>query len=70
MGQGGIDGGHAGCRRAGFAQALKGQTVGSQILVVIPPSLGYGDKTTSSIPAGSTLVFVIDVLGVDTPAAP
>ena len=54
----------------GFAQALKGQTVGSQILVVIPPSLGYGDKTTSSIPAGSTLVFVIDVLGVDTPAAP
>jgi peptidylprolyl isomerase len=54
----------------GFAQALKGQTVGSQILVVIPPSLGYGDKATSSIPAGSTLVFVIDVLGVDTPAAP
>ncbi len=52
----------------GFAQALKGQTVGSQILVVIPPALGYGDKASSSIPGGSTLVFVIDVLGVDTPA--
>jgi len=53
----------------GFAQALKGQTVGSQILVVIPPSLGYGDKASGSIPAGSTLVFVIDILGVDTPTA-
>lgn len=52
----------------GFAQALKGQTVGSQILVVIPPALGYGDKASGSIPAGSTLVFVIDVLGIDTPA--
>lgn len=52
----------------GFAQALKGQTVGSQILVVIPPALGYGDKASASIPAGSTLVFVIDVLGIDTPA--
>jgi len=53
----------------GFAQALKGQTVGSQILVVIPPSLGYGDKASGSIAAGSTLVFVIDVLGIDAPAA-
>lgn len=53
----------------GFAQALDGQTVGSQLLVVIPPSLGYGDEATGSIPAGSTLVFVIDILGVDAPAA-
>ncbi len=52
----------------GFAQALDGQTVGSQILVVIPPALGYGDTASGSIPAGSTLVFVIDILGVDTPA--
>ena len=27
----------------GFAQALEGATVGSQLLVVIPPDLGYGD---------------------------
>jgi peptidylprolyl isomerase len=52
----------------GFAEALEGATVGSQLLVVIPPDLGYGDEGTGSIPAGSTLVFVIDVLGIDAPA--
>lgn len=52
----------------GFAQALEGQTVGSQVLAVIPPELGYGDQASGSIPAGSTLVFVIDILGIDAPA--
>ncbi len=47
----------------GFAQALEGQTVGSQILVVIPPELGYGNQDNGTIPSGSTLVFVIDILG-------
>jgi FKBP-type peptidyl-prolyl cis-trans isomerase len=49
----------------GFAQALIGQTVGSQIVAVIPPELAYGDEASGSIPAGSTLVFVVDILGVD-----
>ncbi|MDE0545598.1 FKBP-type peptidyl-prolyl cis-trans isomerase [Microbacterium sp. C7(2022)] len=49
----------------GFAAALDGQTVGSQVLVVIPPEQGYGDQAQGSIPAGSTLVFVIDILGLD-----
>ena len=40
-----------------------GQTVGSQVLVVIPPKDGYGAKASGQIPASSTLVFVIDVLG-------
>ncbi len=52
----------------GFAEALEGQTVGSQILAVIPPELGYGDQASGAIPAGSTLVFVIDILGIDAPA--
>ncbi|WP_426325436.1 FKBP-type peptidyl-prolyl cis-trans isomerase [Microbacterium sp. E-13] len=52
----------------GFAQALEGQTVGSQVLAVIPPDQGYGDQEQSSIPAGSTLVFVIDILGLDAVA--
>jgi hypothetical protein len=51
----------------GFAQALEGQTVGSQVLVVIPPELGYGDQTQGTIPANSTLVFVVDILGLDAP---
>ena len=53
----------------GFAQAVEGQTVGSQVLVVIPPELGYGDADQGRIPANSTLVFVIDILGLDAPAA-
>lgn len=48
----------------GFADALVGATVGSQIVVVIPPDQGYGDTASGSIPAGSTLIFVIDVLGI------
>lgn len=47
----------------GFAQAIEGQTVGSQILAVIPPELAYGDQDNGTIPPGSTLVFVIDILG-------
>lgn len=48
----------------GFAQALEGQTVGSQVLAVIPPELGYGDQANAKVPANSTLVFVIDILGI------
>lgn len=47
----------------GFVQALDGVKVGSQVVAVIPPDLGYGDAAQGSIPAGSTLIFVIDVLG-------
>ena len=56
----------------GFATALKGQTVGSQVMVVVPPDQGYGKTEQASVPADSTLVFVIDILGLDAaaPAAP
>lgn len=47
----------------GFVQSLDGVKVGSQVVAVIPPELGYGDTAQGSIPAGSTLIFVIDVLG-------
>lgn len=50
---------------SGFAKAIIGQHVGSQVLAVIPPDEGYGDAAQSGIPAGSTLVFVIDILGTE-----
>lgn len=50
---------------AGFRDALEGQTVGSQILVVVPPDQGYGDEQQGSVPPDSTLVFVVDILGID-----
>lgn len=48
----------------GFAAAIEGAQVGSQVVVVIPPSEGYGDAETGPVPANSTLVFVVDILGV------
>ncbi|MBW3087552.1 FKBP-type peptidyl-prolyl cis-trans isomerase [Bifidobacterium sp. 82T24] len=46
----------------GWTQGLTGQTVGSQVLLVIPPSLGYGSQAQNGIPANSTLIFVVDIL--------
>jgi hypothetical protein len=50
----------------GFATAIIGAKVGSQVLVVIPPKFGYpAGSAPSSVPDGSTMVFVIDILGID-----
>lgn len=54
----------------GFVQALAGQKVGSQVLVVMPPELGYGDDPEGHELGGKTLVFVIDILATQhAPAA-
>jgi FKBP-type peptidyl-prolyl cis-trans isomerase len=48
----------------GWDSGLVGQTVGSRVLLVIPPALGYG-KTGSAqagIKGTDTLVFVVDIL--------
>ncbi|WP_062379699.1 FKBP-type peptidyl-prolyl cis-trans isomerase [Demequina pelophila] len=49
----------------GWGQGLAGQTVGSQVLLVIPPDLAYGEQESGSIPANSTLVFVVDILSAN-----
>lgn len=50
----------------GLAQALIGQSVGSQVLVSIPPDLGYAeDSLPPGVPPGATLVYVFDILGVN-----
>ncbi|WP_309065193.1 FKBP-type peptidyl-prolyl cis-trans isomerase [Microbacterium sp.] len=46
----------------GFVQALAGQKAGSQVLVVIPPALAYGEDPEAHDLGGKTLVFVIDIL--------
>lgn len=47
----------------GFSAAIANQTVGSQIIAVIPPSLGYGNVAGHNL-QNETLVFVIDILAV------
>ncbi|MEU9074690.1 FKBP-type peptidyl-prolyl cis-trans isomerase [Kitasatospora sp. NPDC048538] len=46
----------------GWDKGLVGQTVGSRVELVVPPALGYKDQAQGSVPANSTLVFVIDIL--------
>jgi hypothetical protein len=52
----------------GFRQALEGQTVGSQVLVVVPPAAGYGASEGHEL-QNETLVFVVDILATQHPAA-
>jgi peptidylprolyl isomerase len=46
----------------GWTDGLAGQTVGSQVLLVVPADQAYGDQAQGSIPANSPLVFVVDIL--------
>ncbi|GGF02113.1 FKBP-type peptidyl-prolyl cis-trans isomerase [Mycetocola zhadangensis] len=48
----------------GFAAALEGATVGSQVLAVLPPAEGYGEagQPSAGIEGTDTLVFVVDIL--------
>ncbi|PKQ26400.1 MAG: peptidylprolyl isomerase [Actinobacteria bacterium HGW-Actinobacteria-4] len=46
----------------GWSQGLVGHPIGSQVLLVIPAELGYGDVGSGSIPPGATLIFVVDIL--------
>ena len=49
----------------GWDKGLVGQTVGSRVLLVVPPAEGYGAKGSPPlIGAKDTLVFVVDILAV------
>jgi len=52
---------------AGWDQSLVGQKIGTRLLVSIPSALGYGDRGVpqAGIRGGDTLVFVVDVVGVE-----
>lgn len=48
----------------GWAQGLAGKKVGSRVVIVIPPALGYGDNppSGSGIAKDDTMVFSVDIL--------
>lgn len=50
----------------GWTDGLSGQTVGSQVLLVIPAEQAYGAEAVEGNPlAGEDLVFVVDILDVE-----
>jgi len=56
----------------GWNDGLPGTTVGSRVMLVIPPSLGYGPsggQASAGIKKNDSLVFVIDILGVQGPSS-
>jgi peptidylprolyl isomerase len=51
---------------AGWDQGVAGMKVGGRRQLVIPPHLAYGDRGAGGvIPPGATLVFVVDLVGVN-----
>lgn len=64
--------------KLGAAQVIKGWDegigklrVGTQATFIIPPQLAYGEKGRGPIPPNATLIFVVELVGVEeTPPSP
>ena len=48
----------------GFEEGVTGMKIGEERLIVIPPALGYGDQAQGSIPANSTLIFLVKLVSI------
>ena len=49
----------------GWEKGLLGMKVGGKRMLTISPELGYGDRDMGDIPPNSTLIFEIDLLGIE-----
>ena len=54
----------------GWTEALQLMPVGSTWQLYIPAELGYGDRGQQNIPAGSTLIFKVELLSIEKGDAP
>jgi FKBP-type peptidyl-prolyl cis-trans isomerase len=48
----------------GFSQGIEGMAPGGRRVIVMPPELAYGSAARPGLPANSTLVFVVDLVGI------
>jgi FKBP-type peptidyl-prolyl cis-trans isomerase len=49
----------------GWDQGFAGMKIGGKRKLIIPPSMGYGSADMGAIPPNSTLVFEVELLGVE-----
>ena len=49
----------------GWTEGLGYAKVGSKLRLVIPPELAYGSRGVASIPPFSTLIFTVELLGIE-----
>jgi len=54
----------------GWTEALEMMKVGSKWELYIPSALAYGDTGNPNIEPGSTLIFEVELLGIEPPAPP
>ena len=50
---------------AGFMIGVFGMRAGGERWIIIPPALGYGDADQANIPAGSVLIFNVELCRLD-----
>ncbi|MEA2562382.1 MAG: peptidylprolyl isomerase [Acidobacteriota bacterium] len=49
----------------GWDQGIAGMKVGGKRQLTIPSDLGYGDQGSGAIPPGATLIFEVQLLGIE-----